>query len=92
MLDAIDAAPAGSVYVMVLENGLDYGGIGALMVHRHEVPRPDRSDSGWLHTRHAANRQAWQFPVFSRGVAPSTTIGHYRFAGVNVPGLAPACG
>jgi len=26
-----------------------------------------------------------QFPVFSRGVAPSTTIGHYRFAGVNVP-------
>jgi regulator of RNase E activity RraA len=26
-----------------------------------------------------------QFPVFSRGVAPSTTIGHYRFGGVNVP-------
>jgi regulator of RNase E activity RraA len=26
-----------------------------------------------------------QFPVFSRGVAPSTTIGHYRFAGVNIP-------
>src|SRR3954449_10922240 len=31
MLDAIDAAPAGSVYVMVLEDGLDYAGIGALM-------------------------------------------------------------
>src|SRR5258708_23093500 len=31
MLDAIDAAPPGSVYVMVLENGLDYAGIGALM-------------------------------------------------------------
>src|SRR5690349_23324948 len=28
MLDAIDDAPAGSVYVMVLEDGLDYGGIG----------------------------------------------------------------
>jgi 4-hydroxy-4-methyl-2-oxoglutarate aldolase len=26
-----------------------------------------------------------QFPVFSRGVVPSTTINHYRFAGVNVP-------
>jgi len=26
-----------------------------------------------------------QFPVFSRGIAPSTTINHYRFAGVNVP-------
>ncbi len=26
-----------------------------------------------------------QFPVFSRGVVPSTMVGHYRFAGVNVP-------
>jgi regulator of RNase E activity RraA len=32
MLDAIDAAPAGSVYVMVLEDGLDYGAVGGLMV------------------------------------------------------------
>src|SRR5215469_726384 len=31
MLDAIDAAPPGSVYVMVLENGGDYAGIGGLM-------------------------------------------------------------
>ena len=31
MLDAIDDAPAGSVYVMVLEDGLDYAGIGGLM-------------------------------------------------------------
>src|SRR2546427_11005523 len=31
MLDAIDAAPAGSVYVMVLEDGLDIAGIGGLM-------------------------------------------------------------
>ena len=26
-----------------------------------------------------------QFPVFSRGVAPSTSVNHYRFEGVNVP-------
>ena len=26
-----------------------------------------------------------QFPVFSRGVVPSTTVNHYRFAGLNVP-------
>jgi regulator of RNase E activity RraA len=26
-----------------------------------------------------------QFPVFSKGVSPATTVGHYRFAGVNVP-------
>jgi regulator of RNase E activity RraA len=26
-----------------------------------------------------------QFPVFSRGIVPSTTVNHYRFAGRNVP-------
>src|ERR1051325_249762 len=31
MIDAIDAAPPGSVYVMVLEDGADYAGIGGLM-------------------------------------------------------------
>jgi len=37
MLDAIDAAPPGSVYVMVVEDGLDYAGIGGLMATGHEV-------------------------------------------------------
>jgi 4-hydroxy-4-methyl-2-oxoglutarate aldolase len=31
MLDAIDAANPGAVYVMVLEDGADYAGIGGLM-------------------------------------------------------------
>ena len=31
MLDAIDNAPAGSVYVMVLPDGVDIAGIGGLM-------------------------------------------------------------
>ena len=26
-----------------------------------------------------------QFPVYSIGVAPSTSVNHYRFAGVNIP-------
>jgi regulator of RNase E activity RraA len=26
-----------------------------------------------------------QFPIFSRGVAPATTVNHYRFGGVNIP-------
>jgi regulator of RNase E activity RraA len=26
-----------------------------------------------------------QFPVFSRGVSPATTVSHYRFAGANIP-------
>jgi regulator of RNase E activity RraA len=31
MLDAIDDSPAGSVYVMVVEDGADYAGIGGLI-------------------------------------------------------------
>src|SRR5664280_3661155 len=37
MLDAIDAAPPGSVYVKVLEDGLDYAGMGALMATAMKV-------------------------------------------------------
>ena len=84
MLDAIDAAPPGSVYVMVLEDGLDYGGIGALMVTAMKF----RGMTGAVvdgSIRDTPQIGRLQFPVFSRGVAPSTTIGHYRFVGVNVP-------
>jgi regulator of RNase E activity RraA len=31
MLEAVDAAKPGSIYVMVLENGADFAGIGGLM-------------------------------------------------------------
>src|SRR5947209_7069084 len=37
MLDAIDAAPAGSVYVMVLDDGADTAGIGGLMATAMKV-------------------------------------------------------
>lgn len=84
MLDAIDAAPPGSVYVMVLENGLDYAGMGALMATAMKV----RGITGAVidgAVRDTPQIGRIQFPVFSRGVAPSTTINHFRFAGVNVP-------
>ncbi len=84
MLDAIDAAPPGSVYVMVLEDGADYGGIGALM----STAMKFRGLAGAVvdgSIRDTPQIRRLQFPVFSRGVAPSTTINHYRFAGVNVP-------
>lgn len=84
MLDAIDAAPAGSVYVMVLENGLDYAGIGGLMATAMKA----RGFAGAVvdgSVRDLPQIGKMQFPVFSRGVAPSTTINHFRFAGVNVP-------
>jgi len=84
MLDAIDNAPAGSVYVMVLENGADYAGIGGLMATAMKY----RGFAGAIvdgSVRDTPQIRKLQFPVFSRGVAPSTTINHYRFAGVNVP-------
>jgi len=84
MLDAIDAAPAGSVYVMVVENGLDYAGIGGLMATAMKY----RGFAGAVidaSVRDTPQINKLQFPVFSRGIAPSTTINHYRFAGANVP-------
>jgi regulator of RNase E activity RraA len=84
MLDAIDNAKPGSVYVMVLEDGADYAGIGGLMATAMKY----RSLAGEVidgSVRDTPQIRKLQFPVFSRGVAPSTTINHYRFAGVNVP-------
>jgi len=84
MLDAIDSSPAGSVYVMVLPNGEDYAGIGGLMATAMKY----RGFAGAVidgSVRDTPQIRKLQFPVFSRGVAPSTTINHYRVTGVNVP-------
>jgi 4-hydroxy-4-methyl-2-oxoglutarate aldolase len=84
MLDAIDNSPAGSIYVMVLEDGLDYAGIGGLMATAMKY----RGFAGAVidaSVRDTPQIRKLQFPVFSRGVAPSTTINHYRVTGVNVP-------
>ena len=84
MLDAIDAAPSGSVYVMVLEDGADVAGIGGLMATAMKV----RGLTGAIvdaAIRDTPQIKRIQFPVFSIGVAPSTSINHYRFAGTNVP-------
>ncbi|MDQ2899209.1 MAG: RraA family protein [Acidobacteriota bacterium] len=84
MLDAIDAAPAGSVYVMVLEDGGDIAGIGGLMATAMKV----RGLAGAVidaSVRDTPQIRKIQFPVFSIGIAPSTSVNHYRFAGVNIP-------
>ena len=94
MLDAIDAAAPGSVYVMVLEGGpdgggftgnpADYAGIGGLMATAMKY----RGFAGAVidaSVRDTPQIRKLQFPVFSRGIAPSTTINHYRVTGVNVP-------
>jgi 4-hydroxy-4-methyl-2-oxoglutarate aldolase len=84
MLDLIDSSPAGSVYVMVLEDGADFAGIGGLMATAMKY----RGFAGAVidaSVRDTPQIRKLQFPVFSRGVAPSTTINHYRVTGVNVP-------
>jgi regulator of RNase E activity RraA len=84
MLDAIDAAPAGAVYVMSVENGGDYAGIGGLMATGMKA----RGLAGAVidaSIRDTPQIKKIQFPVFSRGIVPSTMVSHYRFAGVNVP-------
>jgi regulator of RNase E activity RraA len=84
MLDAIDAAPPGSVYVMVVEDGVDIAGVGGLMVTAMKVRGLTGAiiDGG---IRDTPQIRRVQFPIFSRGIVPSTSVNHYRFAGVNVP-------
>jgi len=84
MLDAIDSFGAGTVYVMVVENGADIAGMGGLMAGGMKA----RNWAGAIidgTVRDTPQIRRLQFPVFSRGVSPATSINHYRFAGVNVP-------
>jgi 4-hydroxy-4-methyl-2-oxoglutarate aldolase len=84
MIDAIDKSPAGSVYVLVVEDGLDYGAVGGLMSTTMKV----RGLAGAIvdaSIRDLPQIQRIQFPIYSRGVSPGTTVGHYRCVGVNVP-------
>jgi 4-hydroxy-4-methyl-2-oxoglutarate aldolase len=84
MLDAIDSAPRGSVYVMALEDGANIAGVGALMVTAMRVRGLTGAviDGG---IRDTPQIRRIQFPIFSRSIVPSTSINHYKFAGVNIP-------
>lgn len=84
MLDAIDSAPPGSVYVIVLPDGADVAAVGGLMVTAMKF----RGLAGAVmdgSVRDTPQIRRLQFPVFSRGVVPSTSVNHYRFVAANVP-------
>src|SRR2546427_8069116 len=69
---------------MVWEDGGDCAGIGGWMATAMKY----RGLAGAVidgSVRDTPQIRKLQFPVFSRGVVPSTTINHYKFAGVNVP-------
>ena len=77
MIEAIDTGPVGSVYVMAVEDGASYGVIGGLMGTTLKF----RGVVGAVvdgSARDLPQLNRLQFPVFSRGVSPGTTVGHYR--------------
>lgn len=83
MLQAIDSGTPNSVYVMVVEDGADIAGMGGLM----GTAMSARNFAGAVidgGVRDTAYLQKIGFPVYALGVVPSTSIGHYRFAGSNI--------
>jgi regulator of RNase E activity RraA len=84
MLEAIDTGEPDSVYVMSIENGEDIGGMGGLM----GTAMSARNFSGAVidgGVRDVAYLRKIGFPVYATGIVPSSSVGHYRFAGRNVP-------
>lgn len=84
MLSAIDQGGPSSVYVMVVEDGADIAGMGGLMGTAMQA----RGFSGAVidgGVRDTAYLTKIGFPVYALGNVPSTSVGHYRFAGANVP-------
>ena len=84
MLKAIDSGGQGSVYVMQVEDGADIAGMGGLM----GTAMFARGFSGAVidgGVRDLPQLKRIGFPVYSTGSVPSTSVGHYRFGGVNVP-------
>jgi regulator of RNase E activity RraA len=84
MVDLLDTALAGSVYVMAMPDGKDFGAIGGMMATTMKV----RGFAGAVvdgGVRDVGQIRKLGFPVFSRSVAPSTTVNHFRFVAANVP-------
>jgi regulator of RNase E activity RraA len=84
MLQAIDSGGVGSVYVMQVEDGADIAGMGGLM----GTAMFARGFTGAVidgGVRDLPQLKRIGFPVYSTGPVPSTSVGHYRFGGVNVP-------
>lgn len=84
MLQAIDDGSTNDVYVMVVENGDDIAGMGGLM----GTAMAARGYSGAVidgGVRDVAYLRKIGFPVFAKGIVPSTSVHHYKFAGSQIP-------
>lgn len=86
MMAAIDAGAKDSVYVMAVEGGADIAGMGGLM----GTAMYSRGYAGAIvdgGVRDVAQLKRIGFPVYALGPVPSTSIGHYKFGGANIPML-----
>jgi regulator of RNase E activity RraA len=84
MLKAIDSGGNGSVYVMTVQDGADIAGMGGLM----GTAMSARGYAGAVvdgGVRDIPQLKRVQFPVYALGPVPSTSVGHYRFAGADIP-------
>ena len=84
MLEAIDRGEQHAVYVMSIEDGADLAGMGGLM----GTAMASRDFSGAIidgAVRDTAYLKKIGFPVYAKGTAPSTLVGHFRCTGTAVP-------
>jgi regulator of RNase E activity RraA len=84
MLAAIDQGAQSSVWVMVVEDGADIAGMGGLM----GTTMSARGFAGAVidgGVRDVGQLRKLGFPVYATGIVPSTSVGHFRFAGSNIP-------
>jgi regulator of RNase E activity RraA len=84
MLTAIDQGAKDSVYVMTVQDGADIAGMGGLM----GTAMSAREFAGAVidgGVRDVAYLRKIGFPVYASGIVPSTSAGHYRVAGTNIP-------
>jgi 4-hydroxy-4-methyl-2-oxoglutarate aldolase len=85
-IQTLDEAPAGSVMVEVLEDGLDTAGVGNLMATTAKV----RGLAGMVIDGGARDIEELEeigFPVWSRSQTPATSVGRYVPVARNVPVL-----
>lgn len=86
MMAAIDGGAKDSVYVMTVEDGADIAGMGGLM----GTTMYSRGYAGAVvdgGVRDIAQLKRIGFPVYALGPVPSTSVGHYKFGGANIPML-----
>lgn len=83
-LQILDESAEGSVLVYVLEDGLETAGIGNLMATTAKVRNLAGAviDGG---ARDVEELEEIGFPVFSRSITPSTSVGRYVSVSKNVP-------